>query len=64
MLNVIIVVFLALLFYFLLKLVYNIAILVIIGAVFARIKANGSEIMNKFNEERGREDGKEGELHL
>ena len=55
MIQVIIVVFLALLFYFVLKLLYNIVIIVLITSLIGRIKANGSEILKKYNEERNEE---------
>lgn len=60
MIEVIIVVFLALLFYFVLKLLYNIVIIIVIAQLVDRIKANGREILKKFNEERkGEENGEE-----
>lgn len=55
MIQVVIVVFLALLFYFVLKLLYNIVIIVLITSLIGRIKANGSEILKKYNEERNEE---------
>ncbi len=61
MIQVVIVVFLALLFYFTLKLLYNVVIIIVITQLIGRIKANGSEILKKFNEERNdKENGKKG----
>ena len=59
MLSVIIVVFLALLFYFVLKLLYNAIIILLIAQIIGRIKANGSEMLKKFNEERKEEENGE-----
>lgn len=47
MFQVIVVIFLALLFYFMLKMVYNIVILVVIGQLIAKFKAKGEEILKK-----------------
>lgn len=52
MLEFLIVVFLALLFYFVLKLLYNLVIIIVIAQLIGKIKANGNEILKKFNEER------------
>lgn len=54
MFQVIVVIFLALLFYFMLKMVYNIVILVVIGQLIARLKAKGQEILKKGE---GKENG-------
>ena len=59
MIEVVIVVFLALLFYFVLKLLYNVVIIIVIAQLIGRIKANGSEILKKFNEERKEEENGE-----
>lgn len=61
MLEILIVVFLALLFYFVLKLLYNLVIIVVIVQLIGKIKANGNEILKEFNEERKEnENGKKG----
>ena len=59
MMEVIIVIFLALLFYFVLKLLYNAIIILLIAQIIGRIKANGSEMLKKFNEERKEEENGE-----
>lgn len=61
MLGIIFVIFMAILFYFVLKMIYNIVIVVVVVQVFARIKAKGTETLKKYNEQKGEnENGEKG----
>ena len=61
MLSVIIVVFLALLFYFVLKLLYNAIIIIVIAQLIARMKAKGEEIIKEKMHKGGqKENGEKG----
>ena len=61
MLSIIIVVFLALLFYFILKLLYNIVIIILIAQLVGKLKATGTDLINeKMGKDGGEQNGKEG----